>query len=409
MHGRRRFLRNAIAALAAVPATSRAARRAPRRRLRPPLARDRRGLRLPREPGRTGAVRACAGGRAPSPRARARNCLSALEGAIAELNDEHVSLDAHLPRARRARCRWPPTSGPNGSGGEAVIAAVRAGSVADVSGAVPGMQVTSIQKTPVEQAVRALLHRDRQSDSARARLGPSPPARGPVVRPLTVDVRPAGRAIRLEIERQDLPPSATPPLIARRIGEERDLGYLRLKNDLRRGRARAAFRRGARQPARHARPDPRPARNPVGRLRRRRARAARAIRDGRIALDRERDPRREARRRRGRRAGLAARSVRLLGAHASCSSTTGRPARANRSPSASRRPRGRRWWAPRWPGLRGDARELRLAGVGHRPALSGRPRLPRQRHAARGGPPGGRRWTSSRPTAGPAIPSSTRR
>ena len=41
-----------------------------------------------------------------------------------------------------------------------------------------------------------------------------------------------GRPRRLEIERRDQPPAGTPPLIARRVGEDRALAYLRLKNNL---------------------------------------------------------------------------------------------------------------------------------------------------------------------------------
>jgi carboxyl-terminal processing protease len=113
-----------------------------------------------------------------------------------------------------------------------MITAVRAGSVADVAGAVPGMRVLSVQRAPVEQAVRALLRRSRQADPRARNWALRRLLAGPWSGMLAIDVEVAGRARRLEIERRDEPAGGTPPLIARRIGEDRDLGYLRLKNNL---------------------------------------------------------------------------------------------------------------------------------------------------------------------------------
>jgi len=157
--------------------------------------------------------------------------LAALEGAIAELNDEHVSLDAHAagsPRAvPSATDLWAEWVGP-----AAVISAVRAGSVADVAGAVPGMQVRAIQGVAVEQAVRSQLRRSRQADPRARDWALRRLLAGPYAGVLAVDVVVAGRVRRLEIERQDVPDGGAPPLVARRIGENRNLGYLRLKNNL---------------------------------------------------------------------------------------------------------------------------------------------------------------------------------
>lgn len=169
------------------------------------------------------------------PRARAagtrEELLAALEGLIAELNDEHVTLDAHRPDSPRpvpmATDLWA-----EWVEGQAMITAVRAGSVADVAGAVPGMRVVSVGGSPVERAVRGLLRRSRQSDARARDWALRRLLAGPWSGTLTLEVSGAGRSRRLEIEREDLPPAGTAPLVARRIGEERNLGYLRPKNNL---------------------------------------------------------------------------------------------------------------------------------------------------------------------------------
>ncbi len=157
--------------------------------------------------------------------------IAALDGLLAELADESVWLDAHapgsprpLPSATDLWAEW--------TGGDAVISAVRAGSVADVAGAVPGMRVAAVRGQPVEAAVRALLRGARQSDPHARNWALRRLLAGPWAGQVAIEVRAGGRVRRLEIERQDLPPAGTPPVVARRIGESRDLGYLRPKNNL---------------------------------------------------------------------------------------------------------------------------------------------------------------------------------
>lgn len=232
MHARRRFLRGALAVLAAGPVLAKAAA-APGR-----LVADFDALWRaidegyayldPAQDWRSAASR----WRPKAAAARTReDLLAALEGALAELNDEHATLDAHLPGSPRtvpaATDLWAEWIGQ-----DAVISAVRAGSVADAAGAVPGMKVIAIGRTPVEQAVRALLRRGRQSDPRARDWALRRLVAGPWSGPLALEASHAGRARHLRIERQDLPASETPPLVARRIGEDRGLGYLRLKNTL---------------------------------------------------------------------------------------------------------------------------------------------------------------------------------
>ncbi len=232
MRARRRFLRDCLALAAAAPLAARPAIAPPG----PPSDFDALWLAIDRDYAyldrRQDWREAGARLRPKAAAARSRaQLLATLEAAIAELNDEHVSLDAHLPGSPRpvptATDLWA-----EWIDAEATISSVRASSVADVAGAVPGMRVTAIQGTPVEQAVRALLRRSRQADPRARNWALRRLLAGPWSGQFTIDVRHAGRAGRLEIERQDVPPGGTAPLVARRIGEARDLGYLRLKDDL---------------------------------------------------------------------------------------------------------------------------------------------------------------------------------
>lgn len=230
MSARRRFLRGALAAVLAGPAFARAA---PVRAAADfdvlwraidenhPYLEPGTGWRAARDRWRP---------RALSARSRPE-LVAAIEGVLAELNDENVTLDAHTPRSPRpvpfATDLWAEWAGP-----QALIVAVRAGSVADIAGAVPGMRVMAVGGTPVEQAVRGLLRRTRQADPRARDWALRRLLAGPWAGTLAIDVAAGARASRLDIVREDLPPAGTPPLVARRIGENRNLAYLRLKNNL---------------------------------------------------------------------------------------------------------------------------------------------------------------------------------
>lgn len=229
---RRRFLRGALAFAAAGPSLARAAP-APLRgaadfdALWHAIERDYAYLDDPR---RWRTARARWHPRAAAARSR-DELIAALEGALAELNDEHVRLEAHRPGSPRpvplATDLWGEWDGRG-----AVISAVRAGSVADVAGAAPGMRIAAIEGRPVEEAVRAQLRAERQSDPRARDWALRRLLAGPWSGALSLDVHASGRTRRLRIEREDVPPAATPPLLARRIGEDRALAYLRLKDDL---------------------------------------------------------------------------------------------------------------------------------------------------------------------------------
>lgn len=157
--------------------------------------------------------------------------LAALEGAVGELQDDAVVLAAHNPGSYRpvpfASDVWA-----EWHGAEAAITAVRAGSVADSAGLHPGMVVASVDGVPVGDAVAKLLRRSRQADPRARDWALRRLLAGPWSGTLAVGIRSGTVTRRFDLVRHDEPPAATPPLIARRIGEARDLGYLRLKNNL---------------------------------------------------------------------------------------------------------------------------------------------------------------------------------
>lgn len=153
--------------------------------------------------------------------------IAALEGALAELHDEHVTLSERSEHSRRVvpyetdlRARWRDRT--------AVIEAVRAFSDADVAGVRPGMIVSAIDGEPVERAVRRRLgpppHASTALDWAlqRSLAGASRSA-------MSLDVRDGRQSAHLEIQRGDARRSEGPAVIARRMGDKRDLGYIRVR------------------------------------------------------------------------------------------------------------------------------------------------------------------------------------
>jgi C-terminal processing protease CtpA/Prc len=156
--------------------------------------------------------------------------VQALESTLAELRDEHVTLSEHnagsrrdVPSATDVWAQW--------VDGAAVVTAVRAGSVADVAGLHPGIKVSAVQGVDIERAVRDRLARGSTGASQRDWALRSLLA-GPWVGAYRMEVQSAAGARRIDIERADTPNGSGPPVVARKIGEDRDLGYIRLKNDL---------------------------------------------------------------------------------------------------------------------------------------------------------------------------------
>ena len=227
---RRRFLLGATAALLAGPFAARAAVPGPAADFDAFCRAIDEGYAFLDRPADWKAARSRWRPKAASARDRAA-LIAALEGLIAELEDDHVGLDAHNPGSPRpvplATDLWG-----EWVDGQARLSAVRAGSVADAAGLHPGQRIVSVGGVDVEAAVRASLPRSRQAspkarDFALRRL-----LAGPWAGALAIEARGGSVLRRYDVERSDAPPAATPPVIARRIGEDRDLGYLRLKNNL---------------------------------------------------------------------------------------------------------------------------------------------------------------------------------
>ena len=166
--------------------------------------------------------------------------VTALEGALDELHDDHASLSERTPDSPRrvpaetdAWAAW--------RDGAAVVEAVRTYSDADVAGLRPGHVVTKIAGVPAERATR---------DWLAGATAAAPEARdwalrhalaGPRNGTLRLEVREA-RAVRaIDIERHSPANANGPPLIGRRMGEERDLGYIRIKGSLADARLPAQF------------------------------------------------------------------------------------------------------------------------------------------------------------------------
>jgi carboxyl-terminal processing protease len=168
--------------------------------------------------------------RAKAAAARSRNeFLAALEGAIAALHDDHVTLSEasaasprRIPMESDLWAAW--------KNGAAVIESVRYAGDADYAGVHPGDVVTHVDNVPVERATARLVsrHAPAPSDATRdwaLRHALAGPRRGAFA--LTLGGR---EPRRVEIARDGRPHSLAPALLARRMGEERDVGYVHLRN-----------------------------------------------------------------------------------------------------------------------------------------------------------------------------------
>lgn len=164
------------------------------------------------------------------PRAtRARNrgeLVASLEGALAELGDDHVGL-SEASRAAPRRLATETDIWARWRDGTAVVEAVRTFGDADVAGLRPGQVITRIQGIDIERAVSERL-RGRDVTAASRDRALMQLLAGPRNGAFRLEVRGGNRP--LEIERQDTPAANGQPLVARRMGDERDLGYIRIRN-----------------------------------------------------------------------------------------------------------------------------------------------------------------------------------
>jgi C-terminal processing protease CtpA/Prc len=180
--------------------------------------------------GHAGWRRARAAWRPRAARARSRGeLIAALEGLLGHLHDDHVSLSERTERSPRLVpaetdiwASW--------KDGTAVVEAVRTYGDADVAGLRPGHAIARIAGMPTQRAVRDRL--GEGADAAARDWALRHELAGPRTGTLQVEVREARGSRTLAIERAAAAGASGPPLIGRRMGEDRDLGYIRLKATL---------------------------------------------------------------------------------------------------------------------------------------------------------------------------------
>jgi C-terminal processing protease CtpA/Prc len=150
--------------------------------------------------------------------------LRALERSLDRLRDDHVMLGE---RASASPRRVPAESDVWASwrDGRAIVEAIRPYGDADMAGLRPGHRILRIDGVAVEKAAPAADARGRDWALRHAIAGPRFGA-------LRLEVEEGGATRTLTIERAATPTAAGPAVSARRIGEGRDLGYVRIRGAL---------------------------------------------------------------------------------------------------------------------------------------------------------------------------------
>jgi hypothetical protein len=150
-----------------------------------------------------------------------------LEALIGQLRDDHVTL-APPPDPDARRIPYEIDIWPRWNAGTVVIESVRTFSDADVAGLHAGQVVTHVQGVAIDAAIREKLGEGASGVSdvewALRRV-----LAGPRAGTQRLHVKDGAKSSVVDVERT--PPSAatTPPLLARRMGDERDIGYIRTR------------------------------------------------------------------------------------------------------------------------------------------------------------------------------------
>ena len=157
--------------------------------------------------------------------------VAALEGALDELHDDHVTLsertgasERRVPADTDIWARW--------RDGQARIEAVRTYGDADVAGVRPGARVVRIGDVPVDKAVRERLGGAKTASAEDRDWALRHALAGPDSGVMRLEIEDADGRRRVEVERSAGKPAGAPPIIARRMGEERKLGYIRIRKGL---------------------------------------------------------------------------------------------------------------------------------------------------------------------------------
>ena len=150
-----------------------------------------------------------------------------LETAIGQLRDDHVTL---VPAGDRTARRIPYELDiwPRWRAGAAVVESVRTFGDADVAGLHAGQLITHVQGVPVEAALRRKLG-DGVAQVPDMEWALRRVLAGPRTGTQRLQVRDGARAAIVDVERTAPGPSTTPALLARRMGDERDIGYIRVR------------------------------------------------------------------------------------------------------------------------------------------------------------------------------------
>ncbi len=153
--------------------------------------------------------------------------VAALDGLVSELHDDNVSLSErsaatprHLPWETDVYAVW--------RDNVAYLDSVRIFGDADVAGMRAGVTILRIDDVPVEQAARNLLGagtypRRAWSWALRHALA------GPTTGVETITVRDGNDVNTLRIDRVPPAPRGGRPVYARRMGDDRSIGYLRVR------------------------------------------------------------------------------------------------------------------------------------------------------------------------------------
>ena len=153
--------------------------------------------------------------------------VEALENALATLHDDSVALSERSPHSPR-RVPYESDIWASWKGDAAIVEAVRTFGDADVAGLRPGDAVTRIDAVPIERAVRDFLGASPRTPAAmdwalRHLLA------GPREGVQRIEIHDRMPLQALSIERAVTLASTAPAIIARRMGDARDIGYIRLR------------------------------------------------------------------------------------------------------------------------------------------------------------------------------------
>jgi carboxyl-terminal processing protease len=152
--------------------------------------------------------------------------VAALEGLVSELRDDHIRLSERSITSPR-RVPYETDVWAHWKDGQAYVDAVRPFGDADVAGLRPGLVVAQVNDVPIDQAVRAMVDNGISSPRAldwalRHVLA------GPRTGPQRISLQDGKTQQRLTLERTE-PRIAGSPAFGRRMGDERDIGYLRVR------------------------------------------------------------------------------------------------------------------------------------------------------------------------------------